>query len=141
MSKQHSWLPLSTALILILSAVGCSSSTEIPTGAVSGTITVNGSPVEGVIVTFVPDAAVRPSTGVTDTRGNYQAEFVSTQSGVALGPCVVQFALYPGKSEKNCLPAKFNTKAADNPDLHLNVTEEGLAFDYDIVYDGVIPTK
>jgi hypothetical protein len=134
---------VSTALstswsILLVAVVGCGG-TDIPTAAVTGTITVNGKPVEGVTVSFVPDAKIRPSVGITDAKGRYKAQFVRSQSGVALGPCVAQFSIYRGESLRNYLPAEFNEKAADNPELHLNVTEEGVVFDYDIKCDGEIP--
>lgn len=129
------------ALLLIACALfaGCSKSPVIPTGEVHGTITLNGKPVQGVSLTFVPESPVRPSLAITDAQGKYAARFVSNQSGVALGPCVVELAIYRGDSPRNYLPTKFNSKAADNPDFQLNVTESGLVFDYDIVYEGTIP--
>lgn len=126
-------------LIVVVLVVGCSKAPTIPTGEVYGTIKLNGEPAEGVSLTFVPDAPVRPSLAITDSNGRYAARFVSNQSGVALGPCVVELAIYRGDSPRNYLPKQFNTKAADNPEFQLNVTENGLVFDYDIIYDGEIP--
>lgn len=138
MPRRVSLSLLCVSSILLAGLTGCGG-TDIPTAAVTGTITINGQPVEGVSVTFVPDAKIRPSVGLTDAKGRYKAQFVQTQSGVALGPCVAQFSIYRGDSMKNYLPAEFNENAADNPALHLDVTEKGLVFDYDIKYDGEIP--
>ncbi len=124
--------------VLIAGITGCGGS-GIPTASVSGTITINGKPVQGVEVMFVPDAKIRPSVGITDANGRYKAEFLTTQSGVALGSCVVQLSIYRGDSMKNYLPKKFNEDAASNPDYHLDVTKGGIHFDYDIKYDGEIP--
>lgn len=129
---------LPVPLLLLLGITGCGGS-GIPTASVSGTVTVNGQPVQGVEVMFVPDAKIRPSVGLTDAKGRYRAEFLNTQSGVALGPCVVQFSIYRGDSMKNYLPKQFNENAADNPQFHLDIPKEGLVFDYDIPYDGEIP--
>jgi len=125
--------------VMLLLSLGCSNSPEIPTGEVSGTITINGVPTEGVSLAFVPDAAIRPSLATTDSQGKYKARFVSTQSGVALGPCVVELSIFRGNSPKNFLPKEFNVHAAKNPDFHLDISENGLTFDYDIIYDGEIP--
>ena len=125
--------------LALLLASGCGGS-GIPTAPVSGTITLNGQPAPGVEVTFVPKAKMRPSVAVTDAEGYYEAQFVSRQSGVPLGPCVVQFAIYRnGNYMRNYLPAEFNENAAENPELNLDVPDEGVVFDYDIKYNGEIP--
>ena len=126
------------ASLLIVGITGCGGP-EVPTASVSGTVTINGKPVQGVQVMFVPDAKIRPSIGMTDAKGKYKAEFLTTQSGVALGSCVAQFSIFRGESLKNYLPKKFNDDAAGNPDFHLDVTKGGIKFDYDIKHDGEIP--
>lgn len=124
---------------LLVCLCGCGG-TGIPTASVTGTISLNGQPVQGVEVTFVPKAKIRPSVGVTDAQGRYKAQFVARQSGVALGPCVAQFSIYRGGNYMhNYLPATFNVDAEKNPDLNLEVPEDGLVFDYDIKFNGTIP--
>ena len=100
MSRTISLFLLCIALMLLASFAGCGGS-DIPTAAVTGTITINGEPVEGIEVTFVPDAKIRPSVGLTDAQGRYKAQFVRSQSGVALGACVAQFSIYRGDSMQN----------------------------------------
>ena len=70
---------------------------------------------------------------------NYEAEFLRTQSGVALGPCVVQFSIYRGETLQNYLPKEFNEEASENPDFNIDIPKSGLKFDYDIKYDNEIP--
>jgi hypothetical protein len=124
---------------LLMGLGGCGPSSGIPTADVRGTVTINGKPVSGVQVQFVPDAKIRPAIAITDAGGRYSAQFVSTQSGVPLGPCVVQFSMFKGAAPKNYLPKEFNENAAANPELHLTIPASGLSFDYDIKYSGPLP--
>jgi hypothetical protein len=135
--RSNSHVAFCCLVLLFGGLVGCGN--RIPTASVTGTITINGKPVEGIEVQFVPEAKVRPSIGMTDAQGRYRAEFLTTQSGVVLGPCVVQLSIYRGESMKNYLPKKYNEESASNPEFNLNVVEGGITFDYDIKYDGEIP--
>lgn len=128
-------IALSFALLIL---TGCGKP-AIPTGEVSGTITINGKPAPGLLISFVPQEKIRPAMAKTDTAGHYRAQFLAKQTGVPLGSCVVQFKLHHGDGMRNYLPAKFNEQAVKNPELNLNVTDEGLVFDYDIKYDGELP--
>lgn len=123
----------------VIGVAGCRRSYEIPTADVRGVVTVNGRAVEGIQVKFVPYAKIRPSVALTDASGRYRAGFTSTQSGVPLGPCVVQFSVYRGESPRNYLPTEFNENASENPAYHIDVPADGLEFHYDIKYDGEIP--
>ncbi len=130
----------SGVLLALMIFMGGCGGTGIPTGAVTGTITINGEPIQGLEVSFVPAAKMRPSVALTDAQGRYKAQFVSTQSGVVLGPCVAQFAVYRnGNYMHNFLPAEFNEEAGENPALNLDVTKKGLVFDYDIKFAREIP--
>lgn len=138
MFSRSTMLVAGTLSLTLLFLTGCNKP-KIPTGEVTGKITINGKPVSGLYVSFVPQEKVRPAMGKTDAEGNYKAQFLAKQSGVPLGPCVAQFSLYHGDGTRNYLPAKFNEEAAKIPELNLNITEEGLVFDYDIKYDGELP--
>lgn len=127
-------LPMALLAVACL-AMGCGGS-GIETADVSGTITLNGVPVKGIVVSFVPEAKMRPSTGETDADGKYTARFTKSQSGVVPGPCVVKFAYYRGDTVVNSLPPEWSEKAAENPDLNVTVPAGGLTFDYDIQHDG-----
>jgi hypothetical protein len=136
-SQRMMIVPVALSLTLLL-LTGCSKP-KIATGEVTGKITINGKPVPGLYVSFVPKEKVRPAMGKTDATGHYRAQLLAKQTGVPLGPCVAQFLLYHGDGNRNYLPAKFNEEASKIPELNLNVTEDGLVFDYDIKYDGELP--
>ena len=125
-----------SAIIICLGGCG---GTGIPTASVTGTITLNGQPIQGVEVTFVPKTKIRPSVGITDAKGRFKAQFVERQSGVALGPCVAQLSIFrEGNYMHNYLPASLNVDAEKNPELNLEIPENGSVFDYDIKFKGTI---
>lgn len=67
--------------------VGCGSRVEL--GQVAGTVRIDGQPLPGVLVTFIPEksgsgAAIR-SMGLTDGAGRYELRAEIQQSGAVLG--------------------------------------------------------
>jgi hypothetical protein len=54
--------------IVVAMAVGCGGPATVP---VSGTVTLDGEPVDGATVTFVPEGEGRPANGNTDASGNF----------------------------------------------------------------------
>jgi hypothetical protein len=81
--------PLSIALlgaVCILSSSGCGGSEKVV--SVSGTVTHNGKPVPGLVVSFVPEVATETgvSTGETDDNGKYSLTVVkSRKNGAVVG--------------------------------------------------------
>lgn len=138
--KMTRWLTclLLLTMIGLVGSGGCQRY-EVPTADVRGTVTINGKPVQGVTVKFVPKSKRRYSIAETDASGRYSMAYTSSQSGVPLGPCVVEFSVYRGESMHNYLPKEFNEKAADNPAYHVDVPAQGLTFDHDIKFTGEIP--
>lgn len=84
-------------------------------GDVAGTVTLDGAPLAGATVTFIPapedeDAASRiaSSVGMTDKAGNYELMYVEDVSGAAVGPHQVAINLpLPNGAEK--LPRRYNS--------------------------------
>jgi hypothetical protein len=80
--------PFSLALLItvcFLSSPGCGGEKVVP---VSGTVTHNGQPVAGLVVSFVPEAATKTgvSTGQTDDEGKYELTVFKTgKSGAVVG--------------------------------------------------------
>ncbi|MCI0461629.1 MAG: DUF4198 domain-containing protein [Gemmataceae bacterium] len=74
------------ALLTLLPAVGCGGGGF---AEVEGTVTLNGKPLENVMVEFVPDpdkGTTGPrSTGVTDAQGRFTLKRDNQQSGAAIG--------------------------------------------------------
>ena len=64
---------------------GCGSRGGPPLGMVTGTVTLNGEPVSGVNVVFVPEDQGSPSYGGTDENGVYRLMFNQKRAGAELG--------------------------------------------------------
>ncbi len=65
--------------------LGCGGGDGPQLGNVTGTITMNGAPVPGLNVTFVPQDKGSPSYGGTDENGRYRLLFNQHRSGAELG--------------------------------------------------------
>ncbi len=133
-------LSLLTIGLFVATLSGCGGS-NVPTAAVTGTITINGEPAKGVSLQFAPKSGDRASVALTEADGTYRAQFVKNQTGVALGPCVVKFFIYRGESGRNYLPKEFNDNAAANPDFNIDIPPGGTTFDYDLKFDGEYPEE
>ncbi len=87
--RKRSWQRAATTL-LVLAAVtclslGCGGGDGPQLGSVTGTITMNGVPVPGVNVTFIPQDKGSPSYGGTDQNGKYRLLFNQHRTGAQLG--------------------------------------------------------
>ncbi|QDT89611.1 carboxypeptidase regulatory-like domain-containing protein [Gimesia algae] len=122
-----------TLLSLSLSLTGCGGGAgDQPTlGLVKGTVTMDGSPLAGVAVTFSPDSG-RPATGKTDVAGNYELIYIRNTPGCKLGHNTVMIsnsgeedememegddAVMPNSTEENEIPAKYNSKTTLEADV------------------------
>jgi hypothetical protein len=83
---------ISVSVILLLTACflsgsGCGGNSDRVV-SVTGTVTHNGQPVPGIVVSFVPNAATATgvSTGQTDDNGKYELKVAKTgSSGAVVG--------------------------------------------------------
>lgn len=75
------FLLLPSMLTLI---VGCGGSDLPELGQVSGVVTLNGQPVDGANVEFIPQSG-RPSLGITDAQGKYTLLYLTTVEGAVVG--------------------------------------------------------
>lgn len=66
-------------------AQGCRGNDVPETLPVSGTVTLDGKPVEGVSVGFYPKSGGRPAMGRTDTHGRYTLSTFASQDGAVPG--------------------------------------------------------
>lgn len=62
-----------------------------PLGRVTGTVTLDGLPVEGASVSFFPEEG-RSSTASSDAQGRYDLVFVNNVRGAAVGDHVVSIS-------------------------------------------------
>jgi hypothetical protein len=85
-------------LALLMAGSGCSK--NLPQNDnVEGTVKIDGIPLVGVVVQFVPDGAERMamSSGVTDERGHYSLKCENNKPGALLGSHHV--LVNPGRPE------------------------------------------
>ena len=95
---------------LIGGMVGCGSSDY---GSVTGTVRAEGKPLANAMVTFTPEPAGRPSSGLTNENGVYSLIYTQDQNGALIGQHTVRVSTAVaqgdyGKMSKEKLPAKYN---------------------------------
>lgn len=73
-------------LLVVAAASGCGGGSDRPRLAqASGIVTLDGEPVEGAIVNFLPVAGGRLATGTTDATGRYTLTTFDRNDGAAVG--------------------------------------------------------
>ncbi|MBI1346004.1 hypothetical protein GC163_06920 [bacterium] len=71
---------------------GCGSGSDQPElGLVTGTITMDGEPLQGIAVVFQPDNG-RPAYGKTDSTGKYELTYIRNTRGTKVGHNRVEIA-------------------------------------------------
>jgi hypothetical protein len=107
--------------------LGCNAdSSSLGTVAVSGTVTLKGSPVEGAAVTFVPTGTGGQSaTGLTDSAGKYALTTLTSGDGAVPGQYKVIVTKFEGAKDAGGgaaaatpdgdMPASYGGAAPDAP--------------------------
>jgi hypothetical protein len=86
--------------LLLLNLAGCNGSGDRPDlGLVSGTVKMDGKPLRGVAVTFLPVDG-RPAIGKTDLYGKYTLTYIRDTPGCKIGPNRVEIGNSEGGSEE-----------------------------------------
>jgi hypothetical protein len=84
MSRSSLFL-LVASIVSVSFGSGCGSRGGPPLGTVTGTVTLDGEPVPGVSVTFIPEDRGSPSYGGTDENGVYRLFFNQNRLGAEVG--------------------------------------------------------
>jgi hypothetical protein len=132
------------AAVVIVAICGCGNNRpQEKLVSVSGTVTVDGKPLEGATVAFVPEKSKQPqpSWGFSDASGKYSLKTVEGEAGVALGTyriVITKLVMEDGSP----IPPGSQTGGADGKELvpfpHCdprqtknvaNVTKDGEVFD------------
>ena len=83
------------ALLLPLALIGCGGTSNPPTEPVSGTVTLDGSPYEGAVITFVPDdSANRAAVATSQADGTYSLTTFASGDGAQIGTYKVKVFKY-----------------------------------------------
>jgi len=137
--------------ILAISATalmaGCAEGTKHPpTHPVKGSITLDGKPLAGALVSFIPASGQQPANGTTDASGGYTLTSFTRGDGIMVGDYRVVVTKFPptagsgsGEGEyvpptgemqppKNELPAKY--AAPETSGFTASVVAGGGTFDF-----------
>ena len=134
-TRQSVWMCL--LLAGCFAAWGCGGGAEKPPlGSVTGTVTLNGEPLVGVIVLFKPDSG-RVATAVTDGKGSYDLEYTYGVKGTKVGPSTVSFEWPLGFAGAKPLPEKYTTKS----ELKQDVKSGRNTFNFDLESAGASTPK
>ena len=128
MSNQKSIvLSLLWAGCLIIS-LGCGGAERPPMGKVTGTVTMEGDPVENLILLFKPDVG-RAAAAKTDANGFYRVEYIKGEPGTKLGPTMVLLEWPLGYAAPFPIPPRYT---GVNTELKLDVVAGNNTFDIEL---------
>lgn len=77
---------------------------------VKGTVTRDGKPLAGAIVTFEPSKGA-PSSGATNDAGEFELRYNIDYMGAVPGTHTVRISKTEGEAGAELLPAKFNSES------------------------------
>ncbi|HID21363.1 MAG TPA: hypothetical protein EYP14_03065 [Planctomycetaceae bacterium] len=107
------WLGGLAVLAALVVVSGCGGGSDLPDlGRVSGTVTMDGKPLAGVVVTFEPVDGGRASIGKTDDNGQYELGYDAENKGAVVGKHRVRITTpteAPDPNFKDPIPAKYNS--------------------------------
>lgn len=93
-SHARNWIVVVVSVALVgVWASGCGRGGPA-LGGVEGTVTLDGTPVEGATVTFSPVEGGRSATAITDSAGHYRLEFTADQMGAIVGKHKVSISTF-----------------------------------------------
>jgi hypothetical protein len=125
------------AVLLLIGFAGCGGGDRPPLGKVTGDVTIDGQPLKGVIVAFMP-AEGRPATALTDDQGHYSLEYVDGVQGCKIGPNTVSFFPPTGGSSSHPIPAKYTNNSSE---FKIDVQKGRNTFDFELKSDPQAPQK
>lgn len=133
--KKYAWVSWMAASAMTL---GCGGpAIEIPElGAVTGAVTVDGKPLEGVSVTFVPESGALASVARTGSDGKYELVYAVPGTkemikGAAVGQHTVRIDVLPdplAQTASQPLPARYNLEST----LKADVKQGPNTFDFQV---------
>ena len=125
------WAALLVVVILTVACQGCNSRSVgyPPLGKVTGVLTREGQPLEGMTVLFQPVAGGRASVGFTDSAGRYSLRYTEVADGAMVGDQTVMLVEEP--DDTNPKATLRTTKGLDKR-FSFTVQEGTQTFDIEI---------
>lgn len=126
---------------LLVAFAGCGGGGDTPPlGTVSGKVTLNGEPLEGATVEFIPEQG-RPSLGVTNDSGEYKLDYTASTPGALVGKHAVRITARRersgGEGDQPLVEARPEVvPQAYNDQTTLSVTVEPGANRHDFTLEG-----
>ena len=126
---------------VVLVFPGCGGGHDV--GQVTGTVTFDAAPLPGATVTFQPQQAGAPSSGVTDDSGVYTLKYTRDQDGAELGEHSVRISTFvegdedldpPVVAVPEKIPAKYNSAT----ELKATVESGANTFDWALESEGEV---
>ena len=116
---QHSafWHAASVTLV-VTCGLGCGAGTSEKLVSVTGTVMLDGAPLDGATVAFIPAKSKQPqpSWGYSDAAGNYQLKTPEGKTGISLGEYRIVVSKLVQK-DGSPIPKGSQTAAADGLEL------------------------
>ncbi|WP_146117760.1 MULTISPECIES: carboxypeptidase-like regulatory domain-containing protein [Pirellulaceae] len=120
--NKYSWFLSCFICLTSLVAIGCSKGDMPEIGHVSGTVTLDGKPMEGVQVMFEPVDGARSSTAMTDAEGKYVLQYNGNTEGTKTGENLVRLISARGATrddngrvtdpgKKEAFPPEYNSSS------------------------------
>jgi hypothetical protein len=121
--------------VLPLAVTGCGGGGP-QLGRVEGTVTLDGSPLEGALVEFQPNEQGVPSYGRTDASGRYRLQFGVDRPGAMLGTHTVRITTggmeSTGEGQPVAVPERVPARYNTHSDLTREVTAGRNTFDFEL---------
>ena len=121
-------------MVSLLAVAGCGGNSDL--ASVTGTVTLDGEPLEGAAVVFAPTSAGATAYGRTDAQGRYEMMFSDDEKGAWLGENIVRISTEdvgsgdsPARPE--VVPAIYNQRST----LRANVEKKANTFDFALESD------
>jgi hypothetical protein len=128
--------------MLSAAIVGCGGGDTPPLGQVTGSVTLDGKPVEGAVIQFEPTTSGFPTAfGQTDKDGKYELWYSRGNKGASLGESLVRIQAFQDanldagtKRRPETIPARYNVMT----DLKVEVARGAQTHNFDLKSGGEI---
>lgn len=142
----YQWLSMASLLMFLGCGGPVADYSMVDLVNTSGTVTLDGSPLAGAVITFEDPTDDTFSYGLTDSNGNYTLQFDSEMKGVKTGKKVVRISTTKKilglnsapsaeggdpdakPTDKELVPERYNKKSI----LEVEVTKGSVLFNFDL---------